>query len=169
LEPRAVVEEPVQRNLEHPFQLSIVVDEGRHRVGKVRHEGHDREVRNRSVNRVAGAEGHHPADRHADLLSHLPLGGGPRRLALLDTTARQRDLARVVAQICPPAHKRDHPAAVRPVQNEYDGGPAGTPPKVPPAVDGMEQVFEAGEEISQIDPLVNSSRAGKLGKVAEPR
>jgi hypothetical protein len=75
----------------------------------------------------------------------------------------------MVAQIGPPAHERDHPPAVRAVQHEYDGGLARATPKVTPAVDRMEQVFEAAQEISQSHLLVNSSGAGKLGKVAEPR
>jgi hypothetical protein len=87
----------------------------------------------------------------------------------MDATARQGDLARVVAQIGATAHEWDHPAAVRPVENEYDGGLARASPKVAPAIDRMEQVFEAGEEVSQNHPLVNSAEAGKLGKVAESR
>ena len=73
----------------------------------------------------------------------------------------------MVSKIGTPADEWDHPAAVRAVEDEYDGSFAGAPPEVAPAVHWMEQLFEAAEEVSQSGPLVKLPGAGKLGKVAE--
>jgi len=165
--PRRVVEQRIERNLQHSIQLALVVDEGWDRVGKVGHERHDREVRNGAVDRIAGAQRHEAADRDADLLSHLALSRRPCRLALAHAPAGQSDLPRMVTLVSTPAYERDHPAALGAVQDEYDRGLAGTPPEVAPTVHRMEQLFEAAEEVSQRRPLVNPPGAGKLGKVAE--
>jgi hypothetical protein len=87
----------------------------------------------------------------------------------VNPTAGQRDLAGVVPQVTASPHERNLPATISFVQNEDNGRPAGAPPELTPAVDRMEQVFEAIEEISQNRLLVNSAEAGKLGKVAESR
>ena len=75
----------------------------------------------------------------------------------------------MVSHVGAPADERDHPMPVHLVQDEHDRGLARATPELPPAVDGMQQVFEAAQEISQRRLLVNSTGAGKLGKVAESR
>jgi hypothetical protein len=51
----------------------------------------------------------------------------------------------VVAHIRPAADEGDEPSRLRriPVQDEYDGGPPGARPELPPAVDRTEQAFES--------------------------
>jgi hypothetical protein len=75
----------------------------------------------------------------------------------------------MVSHVGAPADEWDHPAAVRLVQDEHDGGLARAASELPPGVDGMEQAFEPAQEISQRRLLVNSPGAGKLGKVAGSR
>jgi hypothetical protein len=115
----------------------------------MRDEWHHREVRDCGVDRVAGAQRNEAAARHPDLLFDLPLRRLPCRFALVDTPAWQCHLPGVVTQVAPAPHKWDlpAPAGLGLVQDEHDRRLPGAPAEFAPAVDRLEQVFEAAEEI----------------------
>src|SRR5438445_8042993 len=112
----------------------------------MRDERHDREVGNRRINRLAGAQWYEAAPRHTDLLSNLALSRLPGGLAFVDAAARQRDLPWVIPEIGTAPHEGHLPAPAGFVEDECDSGFPGAPTKLAPAAHRMEQAFEASEE-----------------------
>ena len=113
-------------------------------------EGHDGEVGDRGVDRVAGADRQEASDRDADLLGHLALGRLPGALAGQHAAARERHLPGMVAHIGATPDKWDHPLAGLAVQDENHGGGPGAFPELPPIVHRPEQAFETARELTHL-------------------
>ncbi len=172
LQPGAVVEQRCERYLENAFQLAWLVHELGNLAWQVGDEGNDREVGDRRIYGLSGAQGNQAATRYADLLGHLALGCLPRRLAFMDAPSRQRDLPGVIPEIGPASDERHLPAPIGFVQDEDHGRLPGAPAELAPAVDWAEQAFEASQEVDVADLRSPPNwslapRASKLRKVAE--